>query len=111
MLDFGRQRLTWSCAREHTRAAACAYPQTFRRLERSSKVTTAEVRVQLGRDKRQCRNQRYSFCEVHPTMPTAEKFRIDVAPHALLVNSTQRPPAPAEPSGLTLPQPVFPQFP
>jgi hypothetical protein len=44
-------------------------------------------------------------------MATAAKFRIDVAIHDLLTNSSQRPPAPAEPRGLTLPQPVFPQYP
>src|SRR6266404_3111888 len=44
-------------------------------------------------------------------MATAAKFRIDVAIHSLLVNSTQRPPAPAEARGLTLPEPIFPQFP
>jgi hypothetical protein len=42
---------------------------------------------------------------------TAPTFRIDVAIHDLLMNSNQRPPAPAEPKGLTLPEPVFPQFP
>ena len=44
-------------------------------------------------------------------MATAAKFRIDVAIHDLLMNSSQRPPAPPEPKGLTLPEPVFPQFP
>ncbi len=44
-------------------------------------------------------------------MATAAKFRIDVAIHSLLVNSTQRPPAPSEAKGLTLPEPIFPQFP
>src|ERR1700752_831591 len=44
-------------------------------------------------------------------MATAAKFRIDVAIHDLLVNSSQRPPAPAQAKGLTLPEPVFPQFP
>src|SRR5216684_8536435 len=44
-------------------------------------------------------------------MATAAKFRIDVAIHDLLMNSAQRPPAPAEAKGLTLPQPIFPQFP
>jgi sulfatase maturation enzyme AslB (radical SAM superfamily) len=44
-------------------------------------------------------------------MATAAKFRIDVAIHDLLTNSSQRPPAPAEPMGLCLPLPVFPQFP
>src|SRR5258707_4861652 len=44
-------------------------------------------------------------------MATAAKFRIDVAIHDLLMNSTQRPPAPAQAKGLTLPEPVFPQFP
>src|SRR5258708_19803474 len=44
-------------------------------------------------------------------MATAAKFRIDVAIHDLLMNSNQRPPAPAESMGLTLPEPVFPRFP
>jgi hypothetical protein len=44
-------------------------------------------------------------------MATAAKFRIDVAIHDLLMNSTQRSPAPAEAKGLTLPEPIFPQFP
>lgn len=44
-------------------------------------------------------------------MATAAKFRIDVAIHDLLTNSSQRPPAPAQAKGLTLPEPVFPQFP
>ena len=44
-------------------------------------------------------------------MATAAKFRIDVAIHDLLTNSNQQPPAPAQAKGLTLPEPVFPQFP
>src|SRR5260221_12266167 len=44
-------------------------------------------------------------------MATAAKFRIDVAIHDLLMNSAQKPPMPAEAMGLTLPEPVFPQFP
>jgi len=44
-------------------------------------------------------------------MATAAKFRIDVAIHDLLVNSAQRPPTPAQAKGLSLPEPVFPQFP
>src|SRR5882724_12669414 len=44
-------------------------------------------------------------------MATAAKFRIDVAIHDLLMNSTQKPPMAAEAMGLTLPEPVFPQFP
>ena len=40
-------------------------------------------------------------------MATAAKFRIDVAIHDLLMNSTQRSPAPAEAKGLTLPEPIF----
>ncbi len=44
-------------------------------------------------------------------MATAAKFRIDVAIHDLLMNSAQRSPAPAEAKGLTLPEPIFPQFP
>lgn len=43
-------------------------------------------------------------------MATAAKFRIDVAIHDLLMNSSQCPPAPAQAKGLTLPEPVFPQF-
>jgi sulfatase maturation enzyme AslB (radical SAM superfamily) len=44
-------------------------------------------------------------------MATAAKFRIEVAIHDLLMNSTQHSPAPAEAKGLTLPEPIFPQFP
>src|ERR1700739_2295370 len=44
-------------------------------------------------------------------MATAAKFRIDVAIHDLLMNSSQRPPAPAAAKGLSLPEAVFPQFP
>jgi hypothetical protein len=44
-------------------------------------------------------------------MATAPKFRIDVAINDLLVNSVQRPPAPAEAKGLTPPEPLFSQFP
>jgi hypothetical protein len=44
-------------------------------------------------------------------MGTAARFRIDVAIHDLLMNSSQRPPAPPEAKGLTLPEPVFPQYP
>jgi hypothetical protein len=43
-------------------------------------------------------------------MATAAKFRIDVAIHDLLMNSIQRSPVPAEAKGLTLPEPIFPQF-
>ncbi len=43
--------------------------------------------------------------------PAPANFRIDVAIHDLLMNSNPRPPAPAEPKGLTLPEPVFPQYP
>jgi len=43
--------------------------------------------------------------------PAPSKFRIDVAIHDLLMNSNSRPPAPAEAKGLTLPEPVFPQYP
>src|SRR5208337_5686261 len=42
---------------------------------------------------------------------TAAKFRIDVAIHDLLMNSTERKPAAAEAKGLTLPEAVFPQYP
>jgi MoaA/NifB/PqqE/SkfB family radical SAM enzyme len=44
-------------------------------------------------------------------MVTEVKFRIDVAIHDLLTKSRALPPAPAESKGLTLPTPVFPQFP
>jgi hypothetical protein len=44
-------------------------------------------------------------------MATAAKFRIDVAIHDLLMNSAQRSPALVEAKGLTLPEPIFPQFP
>jgi hypothetical protein len=44
-------------------------------------------------------------------MATAARFRIDVTIHDLLTNTNQRPPAALEPKGLTLPTPVFPQFP
>src|SRR6202049_2691071 len=44
-------------------------------------------------------------------MATAAKFRIDVAIHDLRINSTQMLPPPAAPKGLTLPDPVFPQYP
>jgi hypothetical protein len=43
-------------------------------------------------------------------MYPAVKFRIDVAIHDLLTNAPQAP-RPAEAKGLTLPRPVFPQFP
>jgi MoaA/NifB/PqqE/SkfB family radical SAM enzyme len=38
-------------------------------------------------------------------------FRIDVSINDLLVRSAAHPPAPPEPKGATLPEPVFPQFP
>jgi MoaA/NifB/PqqE/SkfB family radical SAM enzyme len=44
-------------------------------------------------------------------MATAPKFRIDVAIHDLLRNADHETPMPPAPRGLTLPQPVFPQFP
>jgi MoaA/NifB/PqqE/SkfB family radical SAM enzyme len=45
-------------------------------------------------------------------MATAEtKFRIDVSIHNLLQDSKGQSPRAAEPKGLTLPQPVFPQYP
>jgi radical SAM protein with 4Fe4S-binding SPASM domain len=44
-------------------------------------------------------------------MSAAAKFRIDVAIHDLLKNSTAAHPSPAQPKGMTLPEPVFPQFP
>jgi MoaA/NifB/PqqE/SkfB family radical SAM enzyme len=44
-------------------------------------------------------------------MATAAKFRIDVDINDLLMHSNHRPPAPAEPRGVTLPEPVSPRFP
>src|SRR5246127_470184 len=44
-------------------------------------------------------------------MATAAKFRIDVAIHDLLMNSGSGGPVPAEAKGMTLPEPVFPQYP
>ena len=44
-------------------------------------------------------------------MTAAPKFRIDVTINDLLTSADQRPPAPAEAKGLSLPSPVFPQFP
>src|SRR5437899_12878478 len=41
----------------------------------------------------------------------ATKFRIDVSIHNLLQNSNGQKPRAAEPKGLTLPVPVFPQYP
>jgi len=38
-------------------------------------------------------------------------FRIDVAINDLLLHSALYPPIPPEPKGLTLPEPVFPQYP
>jgi MoaA/NifB/PqqE/SkfB family radical SAM enzyme len=42
-------------------------------------------------------------------MTATPKFRIDVTINDLLTTASQRPPAPAEPKGLFLPNPVFPQ--
>ena len=45
-------------------------------------------------------------------MPTAAtKFRIDVSVHNLLKDSTGKKPSPVAPKGLSLPTPVFPQYP
>ena len=44
-------------------------------------------------------------------LPGPPQFRIDVAIHDLLMNSSSRPPTPPEPRNLTLPEPVFPQHP
>ena len=41
----------------------------------------------------------------------ATKFRIDVSIHNLLQGSNGKKPLPVEPEGLTLPTPVFPQYP
>jgi MoaA/NifB/PqqE/SkfB family radical SAM enzyme len=47
-----------------------------------------------------------------PAPPAAPaKFRIDVAIHDLLMNSSPKPSAPAAAKGATLPEPVFPQHP
>jgi len=44
-------------------------------------------------------------------MATVPKFRIDVDIHNLLMHSSPAPVKIPEPKGLTLPEPVFPQFP
>src|ERR1700733_9166976 len=44
-------------------------------------------------------------------MATVPKFRIDVDIHNLLMNSAPGPVAVPAPKGLTLPEPVFPQYP
>lgn len=44
-------------------------------------------------------------------MATPAKFRIDVAIHDLLMNSSPQKPLQLVPKGLTLPEPVFPQYP
>ena len=44
-------------------------------------------------------------------MASPAKFRIDVAIHDLLMNSTPTPPRPAAARGMGLPDPVFPRFP
>lgn len=41
----------------------------------------------------------------------ATKFRIDVSIHNLLQDSNGQKPLPVESKGLTLPTPVFPQYP
>ena len=46
-----------------------------------------------------------------PAAPSPSKFRIDVAIHDLLMHSAPTPPQPAANRGLTLPEPVFPQYP
>ena len=43
-------------------------------------------------------------------MNVAPKFRIDVAINDLLVSADRHPPVAVEPGGLSLPDPVFPQF-
>ena len=43
-------------------------------------------------------------------MATAPKFRIDVDIHNLLMDSSREPVRPAAVKGLTLPEPVFPQY-
>jgi hypothetical protein len=42
---------------------------------------------------------------------TQPAFRIDVDINDLLLHSTVRPPAPPEPKGAMLPEPIFPQHP
>ena len=42
-------------------------------------------------------------------MTATPKFRIDVTINDLLTTANQRPPAPVQPKGLSLPNPVFPQ--
>jgi len=44
-------------------------------------------------------------------MATAPKFRIDIDIHDLLMHSSREPAKPAAVKGLTLPEPVFPQYP
>lgn len=44
-------------------------------------------------------------------MATAPKFRIDVDIHNLLVHSSPSPVLVPPPKGMTLPEPVFPQYP
>src|ERR1700745_3841465 len=44
-------------------------------------------------------------------MATTPKFRIDVDIHSLLMDSSRQPVKPAAAKGLTLPEPVFPQYP
>jgi hypothetical protein len=44
-------------------------------------------------------------------MTATPKFRIDVTINDLLTSENQRPPAPAQSKGLSLPNPVFPQHP
>src|SRR5690348_9240726 len=43
-------------------------------------------------------------------MATTPKFRIDVDIHSLLMDSSRQPVKPAAAKGLTLPEPVFPQY-
>src|SRR5215469_4990517 len=44
-------------------------------------------------------------------MATAPKFRIDVDIHNLLMDSSREPVRPAAVKGMSLPEPVFPQYP
>jgi len=44
-------------------------------------------------------------------MTATPKFRIDITINDLLTTASQRPPAPLQPKGLSLPDPVFPQHP
>lgn len=44
-------------------------------------------------------------------MATPARFRVDLSIHDLLMDSNLRPPVPPAAKGMTLPEPVFPQYP